>query len=117
MNKKIILTFVCFAFACTTIKAETYISNIDGTIIVFKESINCKNIKKIPKTYTCKGIIEFPDGNGIIGWRKWIKQEYAKNTSYLNIKRGKIKVINNQKTLYYKKWPFGKKIIVGLLKS
>ena len=116
MKKKLlVLSLLLLFFYPCTIKAETIIVNPNGTVIVFKGVIHCKDIQDLSKDFSCNANVEIPSGNGILGWRKWIKDQYVENTPYLKIRRGKVKIINNQKTLTYKKWLFGKRIVIATL--
>ena len=116
MKKKLlVLSLLMLFFYPNSAKAETIIVNSNGTVIVFKGVIHCKDIQDLSKEYSCTANAEIPSGNGILGWRKWIKDQYVKHTPYLKIRRGKVKIINNRKTLTYKKWLFGKRIIVGTI--
>lgn len=116
MKKKLlVLSLLILFFYSNSAQAETIIVNSNGTVVVFKGVIHCKNILDLPIKFSCNANVEIPNGNGILGWRKWIKDQYVEHTSYLKIRKGKVKTSNNKKILTYKKWLFGKRIIVATL--
>ncbi len=116
MKKKLlILSLLMLFFYPSDINAETIIVNSNGTVIVFKGAIHCKDIQDLGKEFSCNANVEIPSGNGVLGWRKWIKDQYVEHTPYLRIRRGKVKIISNQKILTYKKWLFGKRIVIATL--
>lgn len=113
MKLRSILPLCLFFLLCGTAKADVIITYKSGTVVVFKGNVNCGKVIKLPQGATCRDGVVVLGNNG--SWRNWIKKHYTPYSSYFRIKRGRIKVVDQEKTLFYRKWFFGKKHIIGKL--
>lgn len=113
MNLKITAVLFLFLLMANSIFPDTIVKLKSGEVIVTKDNIPCNTIQSIPDGSKCEDYAVVLERNG--SWRKWVKDHYTPHYSYFKIKRGKIKVINQEKILFYKKWFLGKKIFIGKL--
>lgn len=106
----------CIFFLCNhVVFPDTIITLKSGEVIVVKGNVSCSDITNTDEDIGCEDNAVVLENNG--SWRLWIKEYYTPHHSFFRTKRGKIKVINQEKTVFYKKWFLGKKIIIGNLED
>ncbi len=111
-KNNVVLLFFCVLLYTQSARSEAIITLYNGTVVYLIDE-TCKELDSLPANATCYEGTLIMKGMG--GVKKWVKEQYTPHTSRFKIKKGKVKIVDGEKILFYRNWFFGKKINIGIV--